>query len=325
MSFRDNLQHLRATRNMTQEQLAMLVGVSRQSVTKWEAERAYPEMDKLLKLCQIFDCTLDDLVQGDLTARVPEPALAVPESALDEDVVGYDEHERRYARRMALGVLSCILGPASASLLDGKASDGIMGLTLMAFVAAGIWMIISTTMENSAFKKAHPYVADFYTEEQRFAGRRLYGIQLGAGIGVILLSVALGGILDEQIVGNLSSGIFMFGIAAGVSFIVYASLMEDRFDIEGYNISALEDLSEEEIAGIVGEERAAQVLAKVRSNKRKGAACGIIMIVATAIALSLLFWGVASDRSFWISFFWLPWMIGALLCGVACIWIDQRK
>lgn len=54
MSFRDNLQHLRATRNMTQEQLAMLVGVSRQSVTKWESERAYPEMDKLLKLCQIL-------------------------------------------------------------------------------------------------------------------------------------------------------------------------------------------------------------------------------------------------------------------------------
>ena len=62
MSFRDNLQHLRATRNMTQEQLAMMVGVSRQSVTKWESGRSYPEMDKLMKLCQIFDCTLDELV-----------------------------------------------------------------------------------------------------------------------------------------------------------------------------------------------------------------------------------------------------------------------
>ena len=69
MSFRDNLQHLRATRNMTQEQLAMLLGVSRQSVTKWEAEKSYPEMDKLLKMCQIFECSLDDLVQGDLTGR----------------------------------------------------------------------------------------------------------------------------------------------------------------------------------------------------------------------------------------------------------------
>ena len=34
----NNLQHLRAERNMTQEQLAMLLGVSRQSVTKWEAD-----------------------------------------------------------------------------------------------------------------------------------------------------------------------------------------------------------------------------------------------------------------------------------------------
>ena len=78
MSFRDNLQHLRASRNMTQEQLAMLLGVSRQSVTKWEAEKSYPEMDKLLKMCQIFGCTLDDLVQGDLTSRAPEPEVTVP-------------------------------------------------------------------------------------------------------------------------------------------------------------------------------------------------------------------------------------------------------
>ena len=44
---------------MTQEQLAVLLGVSRQAVTKWESEKSYPEMDKLLKLCQIFNCTLD--------------------------------------------------------------------------------------------------------------------------------------------------------------------------------------------------------------------------------------------------------------------------
>lgn len=73
MSFRTNLQYLRAERHMTQEQLAMLLGVSRQSVTKWEAEKSYPEMDKLIKMCQIFECSLDDLVQGDLTDRAWHP------------------------------------------------------------------------------------------------------------------------------------------------------------------------------------------------------------------------------------------------------------
>ena len=88
MSFRDNLQHLRATRNMTQEQLAMLLGVSRQSVSKWEAEKSYPEMDKLLKLCDLFDCSLDELIKGDLTTRDPEPELAIAPDSKPTDVCG---------------------------------------------------------------------------------------------------------------------------------------------------------------------------------------------------------------------------------------------
>ena len=55
MSFRDNLQHLRGTRDLSQAQLATLLGVSRQSVAKWEAEKSYPEMDKLIKLCDLFE------------------------------------------------------------------------------------------------------------------------------------------------------------------------------------------------------------------------------------------------------------------------------
>ena len=75
MSFRENLLYLRAAHGMTQEQLAEQLGVSRQSVTKWESDKSYPEMDKLIKLCQIFDCTLDEMVQGDMTDRVVTEAV----------------------------------------------------------------------------------------------------------------------------------------------------------------------------------------------------------------------------------------------------------
>ena len=80
MSFRDNLQYLRAQRNFTQERLAMLLGVSRQAISKWESGKAYPEMDKLLMICDLFGCTLDDLVLGDVRAprsvpdATPEPS-----------------------------------------------------------------------------------------------------------------------------------------------------------------------------------------------------------------------------------------------------------
>jgi len=325
MSFRDNLQHLPATRNMTQEQLAMMVGVSRQSVTKWEAEKAYPEMDKLLKICQIFDCTLDELVQGDLTARVPEPELAVPAAALAEDVVGYDEHQRQYARRMALGVFTCILGPVAATLLDGVAGDGMMGLAMFVFVGMGLLLIIPAAIGHTAFQKAHPYVADFYDSEQRMAEKRFFAYRVAAGVCVIIAAVACGGFFDGGSSEKVGNVLFMLGVALGVGLLVYAGMMDSRLDVEAYNIDALEELSEEEIASIVGEERAPQVLSKVRRSKRKGAVCGIIMLLATAIALPLLFWGTQAGHSFWMRFFWIPWMVGGLLCAVASIVIDQQQ
>lgn len=126
MSFRDNLQHLRATHAMTQEQLALMLGVSRQSVTKWEAEKSYPEMDKLLKLCQIFDVTLDDLVQGDLTTSVPTAAVQARAAVLREaaggppqDVCGYDEHMRAFAWKIAWGVFAILIGVALLMAVAG--------------------------------------------------------------------------------------------------------------------------------------------------------------------------------------------------------------
>ena len=69
MSFGKNLQMLRKMRNrMTQEELAERIGVSRQTVSKWELDMVYPEMEKALELCRLFACTMDQLVREDMTA-----------------------------------------------------------------------------------------------------------------------------------------------------------------------------------------------------------------------------------------------------------------
>ena len=324
MSFRDNLQHLRATRNMTQEQLAMLVGVSRQSVTKWEAERSYPEMDKLLKICQIFDCSLDDLVQGDLTARAPEPEMTVPTAALSEDVVGYDEHHRSFALRIAVGVSSCIMAIAAAAALSDFVGDAPAALGLFLFVGIGLALIIPAGIEHEAFQRAHPYVANFYNDEQRSAEKRSFGYRLAAGICIILLALAAASFADAQGAETMSGVLMLVGASVGTGLIVYSGMMDSRLDVESYNIEALEELSEEEIASIVGEERAPRVLEKVRRSKRKGAVCGIIMLLATVVALPLLFWGTQTEHTFWMRFFWIPWMVGGLFCAIASIVIDQR-
>ena len=69
MSFGKNLQHLRRlSRDMTQESLAEQLGVSRQTVSKWELDAAQPEMDKAIELCGLFNCTLDNLFREELDA-----------------------------------------------------------------------------------------------------------------------------------------------------------------------------------------------------------------------------------------------------------------
>lgn len=66
MSFSEKLQKLRHDAKMSQEQLADMLDVTRQSVSKWESGMTYPEMDKLIEISRIFNCTLDDLTNDNI-------------------------------------------------------------------------------------------------------------------------------------------------------------------------------------------------------------------------------------------------------------------
>ena len=69
MSFGKNLQFLRHLKgNMTQEDLAEKMNISRQTVSKWELDTVQPEMDKAIELCRLFNCSLDNLFRGDMVA-----------------------------------------------------------------------------------------------------------------------------------------------------------------------------------------------------------------------------------------------------------------
>lgn len=67
MKFGENLQKLRKERGISQEQLAEQLGVTRQSVSKWESGASYPEMDKIVAICNIFHCDMDVLINKDIT------------------------------------------------------------------------------------------------------------------------------------------------------------------------------------------------------------------------------------------------------------------
>ncbi|NLW88693.1 MAG: helix-turn-helix transcriptional regulator [Clostridiaceae bacterium] len=69
MSFGENLQFLRKMhRSMTQEELAEQMGVSRQTVSKWEMGSAFPETEKAIALSRLFNCSLDELLCQDMNS-----------------------------------------------------------------------------------------------------------------------------------------------------------------------------------------------------------------------------------------------------------------
>ena len=64
--FSENLKKIRKDNNVSQEQLADEIGVSRQAISKWESSVAYPEMDKIITLCDRFNLNIDDLLHKDI-------------------------------------------------------------------------------------------------------------------------------------------------------------------------------------------------------------------------------------------------------------------
>lgn len=69
MTLGEKISKLRKEYNYTQEQLSELLGISRQSVSKWESDTAYPETDKLIKIGQLFDCSMDYLLNEEITEK----------------------------------------------------------------------------------------------------------------------------------------------------------------------------------------------------------------------------------------------------------------
>ena len=65
MGYHERLIELRKKNNYTQEELAGIIGVSRQAISKWESGMANPDIEKLIKLSELYGCSIDYIVGND--------------------------------------------------------------------------------------------------------------------------------------------------------------------------------------------------------------------------------------------------------------------
>lgn len=89
MNFADNLKKIRKEQNLSQEQIAERLGVSRQSVSKWESGQAYPEMDKMIQLCQMFNLNIDELLNQDIKELNSNKQAKTSLNKFIDDFLGY--------------------------------------------------------------------------------------------------------------------------------------------------------------------------------------------------------------------------------------------
>lgn len=78
MSFGENLKTVRKQRNVTQEQLAEMLDVSRQAISKWESDSGYPETEKLVLLSQKLDVSIDYLLNDESNIAENQAVVYVP-------------------------------------------------------------------------------------------------------------------------------------------------------------------------------------------------------------------------------------------------------
>lgn len=132
MSLGSNISRLRAEQHLSQGDLAEALGVSRQSVSKWETDTSVPDLDKLVKLSQVFGITLDALVTGESPADPAAPSAAPAASAVPPPASGH-----LTGRKIAGYILLCM---AFVTVLVCTVAGGLlMGLILcIPFLLCGI-------------------------------------------------------------------------------------------------------------------------------------------------------------------------------------------
>lgn len=88
MSLGENIIRLRGEKNLSQERLAAELEVSRQAVSKWETNTSVPELDKLLRMSELFGVTLDELVKGASTSAASQgKTMPVTETEIVHETV----------------------------------------------------------------------------------------------------------------------------------------------------------------------------------------------------------------------------------------------
>ncbi|MCC0682038.1 helix-turn-helix transcriptional regulator [Clostridioides sp. ES-S-0005-03] len=131
----ESLKRLRKERNLSQEQLAEMLNVSRQAISKWESNKTYPDIENLILLRNLFNVTLDDLIVN--TNKTEAEDTIIPGKLPTDNIADYDKNEEENDPSDNLIIGGFIIG-ISIGFVTSNFMWGIVG----SFIGMGISYIL---------------------------------------------------------------------------------------------------------------------------------------------------------------------------------------
>ncbi len=327
MILADKLIDLRKRSGWSQEELADKLGVSRQSISKWEGAQSVPDMNRILKMSELFGVSTDYLLKDELGPEnivreaLPTPDTEPPLRQVDlEEASAFLEHRQISARRISLGVVLCVLSPILLIVLGGAMDAGKVALTeaqavgigllaLFLLVGAAVALFVVTGLKGSRFEYLEKeaietaYGVDGMVKDRREKYRHSFNTLLTVGIVLCVLAVlplfltliffGEGATPEESFPHVVSLGLLLAIAAGGVYLIVRACMIWG-----GYQILLEEgDYS-----------RTTKV-----ENKRNEALSSIYWCAVTAGYLAWSFISKSWDKT------WIVWPIAGVVFGLVLV------
>lgn len=266
MILSEKIANLRKQNGWSQEELAEKLGISRQSVSKWESAASIPDLDKIIKISEIFGVSTDYLLKDELEeiAWSETPGFMEKQekthSVSVEEANAYLDAVKKRSKPIALAVFLLICSPICLILLGGQAEYGNMNLTdeksagigltiLMILVAVSVTTLILNGGKLSDYE---------YLEQETLALE--YGVQgivetkkknftpvfrkcCAAGVSLFILgvvplflSIAL---TSNELIYVHCVGILLFFVACGVLLCTWAGMIYNSYN----KLLQLEDYS----------------------------------------------------------------------------------
>lgn len=315
MLLADKIVTLRKRAGWSQEELAAQLGVSRQSVSKWEGAQSVPDMQKVVQMSRLFGVTTDYLLKEELGE--PEPAPAEPDAPLRcvtmEQAADYLALRQAAAPKLALATLLCVLSPVALLLLaalsdrpgaalseNAAAGIGLCVLLVLVAAAVAVFITCAAQVKAYAFLETEPFETAYgvtgMVRERRAAAAPEHTRGKVAGTVLCILSAV------PLFIAVCLNGPDLLYVAAVCLLLVFAGLGSALFVYGGVYQAAMDRLLEE------GD----YVRPRKRQNGVVGAISSIYWLTVTAAYLLWTFgpWWDAQPQDTWIL-----WAVAGLLYG----------